>query len=433
MNSKPQNGKNLRQRTPQAGTLLALVLGISTVTTYSEGFRNPPPGTFNLGRSGGRIAQVDDASAVHQNPANLLDLSDIELQFTPTIVRISADYDSPSGQSAKTIHPWKFLPNLFLAAPLKQDTIAAGLAITTPYGIGSEWDKTSSAYAPGGALRYTAPFYAELQTININPAVAVKLHDRLRFGAGLDVMWSELTLKQFYPWAPWGIPQESVIQSEGDGFGFGANLGLTWLITEKHRLALTYRTPMNTDLEGDFKSSNTPAPLTGLGLTSSGSFESEMRYPTIIALGYGFQVTDKIRVGADLEWLEFSRFKQLPLDIANNNPMLPNRSINQDWDDTFTVGVGGDWKFAQGWVLRAGYQFYQSPVPDKTFSPTIPDADQNVFTVGLGYQYKGHSLEAAYGADFYDTRRISANQQPLYNGTYKITVHLMSLAYRWRF
>jgi hypothetical protein len=44
----------------------------------AEGFRNPPAGAFNLGRAGGRIAQIDDSSAVAQNPANLMDLPDPE-------------------------------------------------------------------------------------------------------------------------------------------------------------------------------------------------------------------------------------------------------------------------------------------------------------------------------------------------------------------
>ena len=95
--------------------------------------------------------------------------------------------------------------------------------------------------------------------------------------------------------------------------------------------------------------------------------------------------------------------------------------------------AGGDWRFATNWVLRAGYQFYQTPVPDSTFSPTIPDANQNVFTIGLGYHHKRHSFEFAYGADFYGKRDITNDQNPAFNGTYQITVHLFSLAYRLGF
>jgi len=109
----------------------------------SEGFRNPPPGTFDLGRACGRIAQVDDSSAVQHNPANLVDLSEAQLQFTPSVVYIAADYKSTSGQTGSTRDPWKFLPNLFGSLPLFDGNFSLGLGVTVPYGLGSEWDSNS--------------------------------------------------------------------------------------------------------------------------------------------------------------------------------------------------------------------------------------------------------------------------------------------------
>ncbi len=411
---------------------------LAAVTASGEGFRNPPPGAFNLGRSGGRIAQVDDASAIHQNPANLIDVAGLEFQLSPTVVRIQADFTSPTGQSSSTTDPWKLLPNVFLATPIADGRWAFGLGITTPYGIGSSWDTGSSAYTkPTGVFRYTAPYDAQLQTLNLNPGFAVKLGDRVRFGAGLDVMWTELTLKSYYPWMIFpgstGLEPDGKAKAQGDGFGFGANLGFTWLITDRQRLALTYRSPMNVDLGGDFNINGITPVASALGATSTSKFNSEMKFPTIVALGYGIQLTDTIRVGADIEYLEFSRFDSLDMNIGNNNFLLQDRSINQNWKDTFTFGVGGDWRFAPGWVLRAGYQYDESPVPDKTFSPTIPDANQNVITIGLGYSYKGHSFEFAYGADFYAKRTIKNAETPAFNGEYDINVHLFSAAYRYRF
>ena len=72
-------------------------------------------------------------------------------------------------------------------------------------------------------------------------------------------------------------------------------------------------------------------------------------------------------------------------------------------------------------------------MPDSTFSPTIPDADQNVFTIGLGYALGHHSFEAAYGLDFYGDRNIRNDQNPAFNGDYKIHVHLISFSYRYSF
>lgn len=423
-----------------------LVLGIglllTNVAVYGEGFRNPPPGTFNLGRSGGRIAHVDDSSAVHQNPANLIGLKESEVQFAPSIVYMGVDFDSTAapGQSAETEDPWKFLPNGFWATPLEGNNVALGLGITAPFGLSVNWDEAgNSAFAPGGVLRYTSPHYDELMTMNFNPTVAFKLSEQLSLGVGLDVMWSRLTLKQYYPWAIFpgsgGTEPDGTLKGQGDGIGFGGNIGLTWKITENQTLAFTYRSQMDVDYDGDLTIDNITPTAAFVGATGQSDFASGVKFPNMLAAGYGIKIFEKFRVEIDVEWIEFSRFETLDIDLGNNNILLPaaNRSIPQNWKDTFTFGIGGDWEFAEHWVLRAGYQFYESPVPDATFSPTIPDADQNVITIGLGYNTGRHSFQIAYGADFYDKRNISSGVNPAHNGVYDVTVHLFSLAYALTF
>ncbi len=431
----PNQNKFMHWLVP-AGALLGVLLPLERTT--AEGFRNPPPGTFDLGRAGGRIAQVDDSSAVQQNPANMVDLPTTQLQLTPSIVYISADFASPNGQHASTTDPWKLLPNAFATTPLLDGKLALGLGLTVPFGLNNEWDQNSSAFArPTGVLRYQAPYSSELQTINVNPAVSYKICDFLQAGAGLDIMWSQVTLKQFYPWfifpGSTGLEPDGQLEVKGDGIGLGGNLGLTWLITERQRLAVTYRSPITVDYGGDFTVDNITPTAAFLGATPRSDLTTQIGFPAMVAAGYGIKLSDALRLEADFEWIQFSRFKSLNLGVGNNAFLLPSTSIPQNWRDTFTAGVSADWHFAANWVLRGGYQFYQSPVPDSTFSPTIPDADQNVITIGIGYVNGHHSLEAAYGADFYNSRHITNNQNPALNGNYDITVHLFSVAYRFTF
>jgi len=203
------------------------------------------------------------------------------------------------------------------------------------------------------------------------------------------------------------------------------------LETEHQRLALTVRTPVRVDYDGHLQVNHVPAAFGGGNMRDE--FATSIKFPTIVAAGYGIDLTDKIRVETDVEWLQFSNFKSLALKSQTAAALGFPSGIPQNWHDTFTAGIGGDWKFADNWVVRAGYQFYGSPVPDKTFSPTIPDADQNVFTIGLGYHNGHHALEAGYGLDFYDNRNIKNDQNPAFNGKYSFTVHLFSLSYRYSF
>jgi long-chain fatty acid transport protein len=325
------------------------------------------------------------------------------------------------------------LPNLFVSAPLKQDQWALGLGVTTPYGLAVEWEQ-----GPTSPLTYGAPYQTDLVTVNVNPSMAVRLLPNLSLGFGLNLMTSEVELRQRYPWFVFpgstGTEPDGDLRVKGDGLGWGANVGVTWEVVPGHRLAVTCRSPMSIDYAGTTRISNvTPVAAGFLGVTPESDFRTEIKYPTIVGAGYGVDVSDRVRLEINGEWLQFSRFQTFPVDVGNNNVLLPTTGLRQDWKDTFTAGVAGDWRFAEDWTVRAGYQFYESPVPDETLSPSIPDANQHVATVGLAWQRGAHGLELAYAYDWYDRRTITNNQNPAFNGTYKIQLHMMALAYRFRF
>lgn len=419
-------------------SLGAVGLWLAARPLQGEGFRNPPPGTLGLGQAGAKIALVDDASAAWINPANLAPLTSPEGLAEMTMVHFSVDYLSPSGAKSSTVEPFKFLPSFFASAPVpRADGLVVGLGLTSPYGLSNEWGLDGAFGSPFGSLRYAAPFFAELKTLNAQPTLAFKLCDTIDFGAGLDVMWSELTLKQFYPWAVLpggtGTDPEGVVRLKGDGVGYSGNFGFTWRPAPDHSIALTYRAPISVAYEGRTTLGNMPARAAGFGASASGPFSTQVTFPTIVGAGYGWRVNDRLRLGVDLEWIQFSNFDALKLDLASNAVLFPSTTIQQDWRDTFTAGIGGDWRVCDKVKLRASYQFYKSPVPSGAFSPTIPDADQQVFTVGAVYQSGRHEVGLAYGGIFYADREITAAQNPAFNGRYEVTVHLASASYRFKF
>jgi long-chain fatty acid transport protein len=433
-------------RVHRPGRTFLAVLALTTLSpapNQAEGFRNPPPGAFNLGRAGGRIAQIDDASANTQNPANLTDLPSTQVLVAPSLVYIRVKYDSAaSGQNAETEDPVKVLPNIFLGVPFAEGRMAAGLGITTPYGISQDWKEDEGAFMPmTGTLRYATPRFAELKTIQMNPSFAMKLGEHVQLGVGLDVMWSELTLEQFYPWFAFPIfnpanlgDPDGVAKLKGQGVGVGGNFGVTWQITPRQRVAATVRSPIRVDYDGDFDISHVPGRAAPFGVTSESDFSTHVTFPTIVSLGYGIQLGDRWRVEVDGEWIQFSKFESLDLDVENNAILFPTTDIPQKWKNTFTIGIGADYKVSPHWIIRGGYQFYESPVPGSTFSPTIPDADQNVFTLGVHYRLGRHSLEAAYGLDLYDHREINHSEvNPAFNGDYRTTVHLFAFQYGYSF
>jgi long-chain fatty acid transport protein len=184
--------------------------------------------------------------------------------------------------------------------------------------------------------------------------------------------------------------------------------------------------PIHVYYEGDFEVSDIPA---GVPADPRSSFETDIEFPAVLAFGYGVELNDEVRVEADVEWVQHSLFSSLPLDVANNQALLPADELEANWEDTWTFGLGGDWKFAPNWVARAGYIYLPSPVTDETLTPTVAEEDQSVVSVGLGYENNGRRVDLAYAYGIFDGRSIDDNDNPAYNGDYDFEAHLLGVSY----
>lgn len=412
-----------------------MALGLQQAA-MSEGFRNPPAGASSLARSGGRIAQIDDPAAATQNPANMVEIPGVQFQAAPMFVHVQVEHSNGMGGTAETTDPWKVLPYAFVTGQIIENKLAAGLAITSPFGLSNEWEKEGrfADRNPATSWRYQAPYYTELMSLNVGPVLAYRVNDWLSIGGGPDFYWSRLTFRRFFPGVMLGLPEDPVFKAQGDDIAFGGNAAATIHLTDRQRLAFKYRSPFTMNYEGDLRIGDAAAAAAApLGATSTSTFKSEIEFPTIVAVGYGIELTDTIRLETDAEWVEFSNFDELPLDVGNNAPLVPINSIPQDWEDTFTIGISGDWRFAESWTARGSYQFYESPVPEFTFSPTIPDSNQHAFTTGLNFSRGRHEAELAYAYIMYEGQEVRRNQVPQFLGDYDMVVHLISAAYTFSF
>jgi long-chain fatty acid transport protein len=388
---------------------------------HANGFRNPPETATALGRDGGKLVAIDDASAMAANPANLSGLEAPDLVAGLTLIHTETDYESILG-SATTDDPWKALPNAFFAFPIEPGKMAAGVALTTPFGQSTVWEKDS-------VLRYSVPYHAELRLVNVNPTFAARLSERVAVGVGLDVYQSELKLRQYLPWGSVvGNPAapDGKMRFDGEGTGVGFNLGVQLQLAEKQHLALVYRSAVEVEYEGDFTVDNIPDPALAAPKTD---FESEIEFPAIAAVGYGIQATDRLHIGADIEWIQFSNFDELPLDIGLNNPLLPIPAVPQQWEDTWTYGVSAEYRLNESWVVRGGYKFMETPIPDETLAPTLPDADRHLLTAGIGYASGAHRIDLAYAYSIFDDRSVSGSPDPAFNASYDLSSHLIAITY----
>lgn len=395
------------------------VMFILQPALWADGFRNPPDTAAALGKSGNHMVWVNDPSAVFNNPANLVDLSAPQVQLSALAGYSHADYDGRLGKT-DTERPWSALPSLAFGMPLADHRLAVGLGAHIPFGRQTRWDSK-------GVFRYTAPVSTEMMVADLSPTLAWRVTETVAVGAGLDFYYGTLSFRQLLPFAP-----GSRISADADGYAFGGHAGITWDMTERQRLALTCHAPFDMTFKGEIDATGVPAPA-----VSSSDVETTFAFPTIVALGYGIRVTETLSVEAKVEWLQHSRFKSMEIDAGANAPLVNMMGMSrmpQNWDDTWTFGLGPEWRFARDWTLRAGYLYLQSPVPDGAFSPIALDVDQSIASIGLGYQRGRHAIDVAYAIGLFETRRVRSNQNPLYSqSNYEFDGHLAALTYTFSF
>jgi long-chain fatty acid transport protein len=410
---------------------LALALSFAVGAAHaSEALSVVPDSAQALGIVGGRYANLKDASAVRVSPANILQIEKSELLINTAIWHGDIHFDSNGGTSVGVNKPWVFPASMYFVQPIIPGRLAFGIGVSTPYGLASSYPQNMNA-----PLRYALPYSTSLLTVDITPALAVKVTDNLSVAVGMDIMYSDLQLKQFYNWGNLvpGSP-EGNIQTHGTGWGLGGYAAVNLTIAKRHRFALVGRLPVKINYGGNFTASGMPPALLAAGFRQSSTFNSDITFPGSISLGYGCDVTDRFTVGFDFKWSDNSSHDDLPLQIGNNQPLLGGATSSVfGWRNSIDLGTGMTYQLNENWVLRGGYLFSENFQTATYYTPSVPSSDRHVFSIGVGWHGKTRGVDLTYAFVYNPTRVISGAMQPLFNGNYKQQWQVLSLSITQRF
>lgn len=359
-------------------------------------------------------AQADRPSAVFYNPAGINQLEGTQVSAGGVIIIPETTYKNPiTGAETDMEDQVHFLPNFFITHKIS-DKFAAGFGFFCPFGLTTEWPDDWEG-------RYISTL-AELKTYFFNPVISWQVHPQLSLAAGFNYVYSELRLKRaISPLLPAG---RSSIKVYGQGQGF--NLGLLFHITEDIDFGISYRSRVHINYDGKVRFYNTPP----LPQFQDGDVSIDIDLPSILAFGLAIRPFKKWTFEFDLFWVEWSTFDELSADFEN--PNTPDETIPRDWQDTLSLALGAKYQLSKPIALRAGYMFDPTPVPDRTLDPILPGASRHMANFGVGYQYKGLSIDVAYMAIFFEDRTTKVNIQG-FNGEYQSFYHLIAINLQYVF
>ncbi len=338
------------------------------------------------------------------------------------------------------------LPSFYGVLVPEESDFRFGLGINVPFGLGTE-------YPSGWVGRYHTQ-KSNLLTVNINPVMAYKATRWLTVAAGLQLQWAEAELENAIDFgtlgAGAGIPgaaptqQDGSAKVEGDGWGYGFNLGVLAEPRQGTRLGAAFRSKIDTQLNGNSRFELDDAGIGAAIRAGTGAFrnvdaETEVNLPPMVNFGVHQDIGDRFAVMAEAQWTGWSTFNDLVIEF--DNPAQPDNVTQFDWEDAWFFAVGGTWKPTARLTFRVGAAYDETPTRNRYRTPRIPDSDRYWLAAGIGYAVTDRlSFDLAYTHVFFDDAHVRLDGTDEGNALrgnldadYRNAIDIVTLAAKWRF
>ncbi|EOC1302266.1 long-chain fatty acid transporter FadL [Cronobacter dublinensis] len=409
----------MSQKTLFTKSALAVAVAIVSSQAWSAGFQLNEFSSSGLGRAySGEGAIADDAGNVSRNPA-LITMFDRPTFsggaiFVDPDVNVSGRSRAGNSLNADNIAPTAWVPNLHFVAPINEQ-FGWGASVTSNYGLATEYNDSYAAGSVGGKT--------DLETLNLNLSGAYRLDSNWSFGLGFDAVYARAKIERNAGDLPQiiagGLP--ALVQSgqidpqtagqiaaaagginrntqiahlKGDEWGFGWNAGILYELDKNNRYALTYRSEVKVDFDGDYKSS-LPAAINpinaalGLGLpygtggsTTGGSLT--LNLPEMWEISGYNRVAPQWAVHYSLTYTSWSQFQELKATNSNGDTLFKKE---EKFKDAYRIALGTTYYMDDNWTFRTGIAFDDSPVPAQQRSISIPDQDRLWLSAGTTYAF----------------------------------------------
>lgn len=445
--------------------IFVLWVALSAPGALAAGFAINENSAKQLGVAFAGSAAADDGSTVWFNPAGMVFVG-ATAQITASYIEPRFDFSDDGSAQQTPIGNLPLLPGsrgtggggtsaavpaAFYVRPLS-DNLYFGIGLNAPFGLSTEYDPTWIG-------RYHA-VKSEIVTVNVNPSLAYRLSDRFAVGAGFNINHMEAKLSNAVDFAAVcasvigaSCPNGSVPgQGQFDGFvtntaddtSIGYNLGVMWSLSDVTRIGVAYRSQIDHSLTGtvDFSEPSSLGGFAALGPLGSalnatfadGGNSSRVTLPDTASVSLFHRLSEKVALVGDMTWTGWSDIPELRIHF--DNPLTPSASESLNWEDTWRGAAGLIVDLNDRWVLRGGFAYDESPVPNPTDStPRLPDNDRQWLALGVSHRF-GHAItvDLGYAHLFVNDTSISRQESTggTLDGTYSSGANILSLQFNYR-
>lgn len=421
-------------------TFLLAALAASALPGASDaqaaGMFLPGHGVRPLGRGGAFVASgAGDLNSLWHNPANLATLEELTLTVDLSLINLDMTFQraprtTENGERidyARVANeaPPKPNPQILLGGSISEK-LKWGFGLYAPYLSGE-------TYPEEGAQRYVLVDNDTSILLYTHFALAYQINKNVRVGLGFQNVWVNFVLVNVTSGyvGLFGEPEDRDLDiltraTLRSLFTPSGNGGIWVKLAESVEAGLSFQLPvLIRDRDAKIEVRLPQHPAFDNATLSNDTLDVGLKLPLVVRLGLRFQ---KGRFDYELAavyegWSIFDKIQANPNDIVVENVpgvgsvRVAPLAIPMNWQDTFSVRNGFEYRATDTLNLRAGYTFETKAIPDAYYSVFLADGTKHIGTLGATYRGKSWSLDAALAYYYMPDRDISDSQVRQINPT----------------
>ena len=404
--------------------VLSILFLLLPMMVFAQGFQVNLQGQKQTAMAGAGAALFLDESTVFYNPGAMSMVSFNAISAGMNPLWFKSAFNAVNSDNVE--HVKNNMATPFATYALWGPKVAdwkIGIGVYTPFGGLVDWGDSWTG-------KYDIISLA-LKAIYIQPTFSYQLTDNLGVGVGFVYNHGEVDLQRALP-ISMGNEIEAHAQLKGSGKGYGWNAGIYYSIPQLMSISLTHRSKVITKLDNGDAIFTVPESVRS-SFPIGNTFKSELPLPSTTTLGLAFPINEEISIALDASFVNWSIYKELVFDYAENTSLLEDTHSERNYSDGGSIKIGIKHKTSEKLSIRAGTGYVTTPVKDGYVTPDAPDANRFILSAGLGYNLT--SNWEVNGSVLYEDiqSRTQTNQATGISGTFKTHVFApgFSLSYKW--